>query len=91
MTPEKRLYHASEQPQTMVAIHSTPAGDLYVVFEGMNPDTGQPVIKAMLNPLVGWIWVGVLLMLLGTLVALMPRQLTADSGQLTVHAATEGS
>jgi cytochrome c-type biogenesis protein CcmF len=91
MTPEKRLYHASEQPQTMVAIHSTPAGDLYVVFEGMNPDTGQPVIKAMLNPLVGWLWTGVLVMLIGTLVTLVPRQLTADSGQLTVHAATEGS
>lgn len=91
MTPEKRLYHASEQPQTMVAIHSTPAGDLYVVFEGMNPDTGQPVIKAMLNPLVSWIWAGVLLMLIGTLIALAPRQRTADSKQLTVHAAAEGS
>jgi cytochrome c-type biogenesis protein CcmF len=89
MTPEKRLYHASEQPQTMVAIHSTPAWDLYVVYEGMNPDTGQPVIKAMLNPLVSWIWAGVLLMLIGTLIALAPRQRTADSKQLTVHAATE--
>ena len=91
MAPEKRLYHASEQPQTMVAIHSTPAWDLYVVYEGMNPDTGQPVIKAMLNPLVGWIWGGVLLMLIGTLVALAPRQRTADSKQLTVQAATEDS
>jgi cytochrome c-type biogenesis protein CcmF len=91
MTPEKRLYRASGQPQTMVAIHSTPAWDLYVVYEGMNPDTGRPVIKTMLNPLVSWIWAGVLLILFGTLVALLPRQRTADSGLLTVHAATEGS
>ena len=89
MTPEKRLYRASGQPQTMVAIHSTPAWDLYVVYEGMNPDTGRPVIKAMLNPLVGWIWAGVLLMLFGTLMALLPRQLTADSGRLTVKGTLE--
>ena len=58
MTPEKRVYLASEQPQTMVAIHSAPSWDLYVVYEGTNPDTGQPIIKAFLNPLVGWIWAG---------------------------------
>jgi cytochrome c-type biogenesis protein CcmF len=81
MTPEKRLYHASEQPQTMVAIHSTPAGDLYVIYEGMNSTTGQPVIKALLNPLVGWIWGGVLLMFIGALMALLPRQRTTNSSR----------
>ena len=74
MTPEKRVYHASGQPQTMVAIHSVPSWDLYVVYEGANPDTGQPIIKAFLNPLVGWIWAGVALMFFGTLVALVPSQ-----------------
>ncbi len=74
MTPEKRVYHASGQPQTMVAIHSTPSWDLYVVYEGANPDTGQPIIKAFLNPLVGWIWAGVALMFFGTIVALVPSQ-----------------
>jgi cytochrome c-type biogenesis protein CcmF len=74
MTPEKRVYLASEQPQTMVAIHSTLAWDLYVVYEGTNPDTGQPIIKAFLNPLVGWIWAGVALIVFGTVVALVPSQ-----------------
>jgi cytochrome c-type biogenesis protein CcmF len=74
MTPEKRVYLASGQPQTMVAIHSIPLWDLYVVYEGMNPSTSQPIIKAYLNPLVSWIWAGVLLMIFGTLVALVPSQ-----------------
>jgi cytochrome c-type biogenesis protein CcmF len=74
MSPEKRIYHPTEQPQTMVAIHSVPSWDLYVVYEGTNPDTGQPIIKAFLNPLVGWIWAGVALMIFGTLVALVPSQ-----------------
>jgi cytochrome c-type biogenesis protein CcmF len=45
---------------------------LYVVYEGANPDTGQPIIKAFLNPLVGWIWAGLVVMVLGTFVALVP-------------------
>ena len=72
MTPEKRFYLASGQPQTMVAIHSVPSWDLYVVYEGTNPDTGQPIIKAFLNPLVGWIWAGLVVMVFGTLIALVP-------------------
>jgi cytochrome c-type biogenesis protein CcmF len=72
MTPEKRVYLASNQPQTMVAIHSVPGWDLYVVYEGSNPSTGQPIIKAFLNPLVGWIWFGVAIIVFGTILALVP-------------------
>ena len=72
MSPEKRVYLASDQPQTMVAIHSVPSWDLYVVYEGTNPDTGQPIIKAFLNPLVGWIWAGLVVLVFGTLLALVP-------------------
>jgi len=72
ITPEKRVYLASQQPQTMVAIRSTPEWDLYVVYEGVNPDSGQPIIKAFLNPLVGWIWFGWALMVVGSLIALTP-------------------
>jgi cytochrome c-type biogenesis protein CcmF len=89
MAPEKRVYLVSGQPQTMVAIHSVVGWDLYVVYEGTNPDTGQPIIKAFLNPLVSWIWAGVLLMILGTLVALTERQGTGNREQGTVPAAME--
>jgi cytochrome c-type biogenesis protein CcmF len=79
MTPEKRIYIASEQPQTMVAIHSVPGWDLYVVYEGTNPDTGQPIIKAFLNPLVGWIWAGVVFIVWGTFIALVPAAIPATA------------
>ncbi len=77
MAPEKRVYLVSQQPQTMVAVHSVPSWDLYVVYEGTNPDTGQPIIKAFLNPLVSWIWAGVVVLVFGTLLALIPSQLPA--------------
>ena len=72
ITPERRVYLVSGQPQTMVSIHSNPGWDLYVVYEGANPDTGRPIIKAFLNPLVGWIWAGLFIMVIGTFVALAP-------------------
>jgi cytochrome c-type biogenesis protein CcmF len=85
LSPEKRVYLASGQPQTMVAIHSTPEWDLYVVYEGTNPDTGQPIIKAFLNPLVGWIWFGLGVIVAGTFIALVPS-LTPATAALRVPA-----
>ncbi len=85
LAPEKRVYLVSGQPQTMVAIHSTPEWDLYVVYEGANPDTGQPIIKAFLNPLVGWIWFGLAVIVAGTFIALVPS-LTPATAALRIPA-----
>ena len=75
MSPQRRVYFANTdhaQPQTMVAIHSTLANDLYVVFEGRNPQTGRPIIKVYLNPLVNWLWIGVVIIVFGSFIALVP-------------------
>jgi cytochrome c-type biogenesis protein CcmF len=77
MAPEKRFYAASQQPSTIVANHSTLAWDLYIVYAGKNPDTGQPVIQVFLNPLVMWIWIGVAIIVFGTAVALVPNMSAA--------------
>jgi cytochrome c-type biogenesis protein CcmF len=71
--PERRFYLASQQPQSMVAIHHTLAADLYLVYAGKNFDNDKPIIKAHLNPLVGWIWTGVLIVIFGTFIALVPN------------------
>jgi len=73
LNPERRFFHASEQTSTIVANRSTPQEDLYLVYEGQNQDTGRPIIKAHLNPLVMWIWVGVWIIIAGTGVALIPN------------------
>jgi cytochrome c-type biogenesis protein CcmF len=73
LTPERRFYHASRQPSTMPYIRSTLSEDLYLVYEGLNQDTGRPILKAHLNPLVMWIWLGVWIILAGTVLALVPN------------------
>jgi cytochrome c-type biogenesis protein CcmF len=72
LAPEKRFYHASGQPSTVVALHSTAQADLYVIFMGRNPDTNRPIIKVFLNPLIAWLWIGVMIVVAGTGLALVP-------------------
>jgi cytochrome c-type biogenesis protein CcmF len=73
LNPERRFYKASQQTSTIVANRSTPLEDLYLVYEGQNQDTGRPIIKAHLNPLVMWIWVGVWIIIAGTMLAMFPN------------------
>ena len=77
MYPERRFFKASQQPQSMVALHTTLKEDLYLVYSGINQDTGNPIIKAHLNPLVLWIWIGVHILIIGTIVALIPNMAAA--------------
>jgi len=75
--PELRFFKASQQMNTRPTIHSTLNEDLYLVYEGQNEDTGRPIIKAHLNPLVMWIWMGVWIMIAGTVIALIPNAAAA--------------
>jgi cytochrome c-type biogenesis protein CcmF len=70
--PERRVYHATQQPATMVANRSTLREDLYVVYAGSS-DSGHPILKVHLNPLVIWIWIGVWFIIAGTGIALVPN------------------
>ncbi len=81
MYPERRFYKASEQTSTIVANRSRPNGDLYLVYTGRNQDTGKPIIKAHFNPLVMWIWIGVVVVVMGTLIALFPNMKPAKVTQ----------
>jgi cytochrome c-type biogenesis protein CcmF len=84
LAPERRFYNASQTSSTMVAMHSTLASDLYVIYEGKNPDTDRPIIKVFLNPLMNWIWIGVLIVVMGTFVALIPN-MTRSSVRVKVE------
>ncbi len=89
LAPELRVYAVNQQPSTIVANHATLAWDLYVIYAGKDPATGQPVIKAFLNPLVSWIWIGLIVTILGTAIALAPNlsaALVAQRHRATVPA-----
>jgi cytochrome c-type biogenesis protein CcmF len=89
LAPERRFYNASQQTSTIVANHSTLARDLYVIYEGKNPDTDRPIIKVFLNPLIAWIWIGVGIIVFGTFIALVPKLEPASPALLKGSASAE--
>ncbi|MFZ3329692.1 MAG: heme lyase CcmF/NrfE family subunit [Candidatus Acidiferrales bacterium] len=75
--PERRFFLTSQITETMVAVQSSPLRDLYVVYAGQSPESGRPSVHAYLLPLVKWIWFGGIVVVLGTLLALIPNRRTA--------------
>jgi cytochrome c-type biogenesis protein CcmF len=73
MEPAKLFYKAAQQPATKVAIRSTLAADLYVVLAGVDEKSGLATFDVFLTPLVSWLWLGGLIMALGTVVAIWPN------------------
>ena len=72
--PERRNFPANQESGTMVAIYSTLREDLYVVYAGMNPQNNLPTIHVFINPLVKWVWWGGMVVVMGTIVALVPTR-----------------
>ncbi len=70
---EKHL-HPNFQPATEVAIRSNLREDLYVILASYDPRSQVATISALINPLMIWMWIGGVVMTLGTLLAISPQQ-----------------
>lgn len=74
LKPEVRFYDKTEQPNTQVALESGLKRDLYVTLAGWEQKAGTVVaLQAIVNPLVAWIWIGGIVMSLGTIFAMLPK------------------
>ncbi|CAM2005811.1 heme lyase CcmF/NrfE family subunit [Acanthopleuribacter pedis] len=76
--PEQRFYKASQSQASEVDIHVGWLRDYYVVVAGPAPQHTDEhpigVFHIYVNPLVIWIWIGTILMVVGTMVALLPQR-----------------
>ncbi len=73
LKPEKRLYFAQNQPTTEVALRTSLLEDLYVILAGFEPSR-IATFKVFVNPLVAWLWLGGLVMVIGTIIAIWPER-----------------
>jgi cytochrome c-type biogenesis protein CcmF len=46
--------------------------DLYLILGSFDRDGGWVTVKALVNPLVTWLWIGGGVMALGTVLAMLP-------------------
>jgi cytochrome c-type biogenesis protein CcmF len=70
--PQRNFHGAQQQWQSEIAIRSTPVEDLYVVVTTIDRD-GAASVRAFVNPLTWWIWMGAAVMALGMGVILSGR------------------
>jgi len=72
MVPGRTVYaDFGGQSSTQVAIRSTAFEDLYVVL-GDSTDPNTANLTVFINPLIGWIWAGAALLVLGTIAGSWP-------------------
>jgi cytochrome c-type biogenesis protein CcmF len=64
LTPQRNLHIASNQPQSEVGLKSTLRDDIYLVLTQMDA-RGRVILRAWVNPLVAWLWIGAGVMVLG--------------------------
>lgn len=74
LAAEKRRYISGGQETTEAAIENSWRGDLYIVIGEAGTESGQTV-RLYFMPLVGWIWMGTIIMVLGGFVSLTDRRL----------------
>jgi len=89
--PEKRFYKKPEQPTTEVAIRSTLGSDLYVVLGSYDEATQTATILAYLNPLIGFLWWGGIVVALGTVVTIWPARVAVPATQAAPAGAVDGA
>ncbi len=72
--PAKWDYHKGDGQMTSeVAIKVRFTEDVYVVLTGFDLESRLANFRVYLNPLILWVWVGFLVLALGTLVCLIPQ------------------
>ena len=69
LNPENRIYLITNNTTTEVSIHTNLLRDLYIVLGEGNLNDGW-IVRIYYNPLVIWIWIGVLIIVMGGLLAL---------------------
>ena len=72
LVPGQNFYKAGQDPSTEVDIRHSLSDDLYLIFLGFDPQEGRVMLKAYLNPLINWMWIGGGVLLLGSLFAMLP-------------------
>jgi cytochrome c-type biogenesis protein CcmF len=71
--PRLNYYKTQREPIATPAVREHAREDLYLVLMAYDDKGAHATIKAIISPLVGWIWVGGIVMGLGVIFGLWPR------------------
>jgi cytochrome c-type biogenesis protein CcmF len=74
LSPAKFIYKKlPDMPTTEVAMFHSVRDDLYLVVGNINPETKVASLQIHLNPLVGFIWFGCIILIFGCCICMWPE------------------
>lgn len=88
--PERNRHSNVDSSVTEVALRSSLTEDLYVVLASLDPD-GLAAFQVIVTPMVVWLWIGGVVLLLGTLIAAWPGARRAAAVAARDHWAGAGT
>jgi cytochrome c-type biogenesis protein CcmF len=77
LNPRRDYFIVQEQPVSIPGVYSTPGKDVYVLLIGWDASGESASFKIYVNSFINWVWIGGLMMILGTIIAAW-----RDPGQL---------
>ena len=81
MEPRMNQYAAMREPIGTPDVHSTLTRDLYLSIMNIDPSSQTVSVMMLVNPMVSWIWLAVIMMGVGGVVAIVPsrRQVLSEA------------
>jgi len=89
LEPTRRFYKVAQQGTAQVALRTRLNEDLYINYAARVGD--KATLQAYVFPLVTWIWVGVVVLIGGTFVCLVPSKVARSYPRTEVVAVTKES
>ncbi len=78
--PRVVFYQLQNQSTREVDIRYELFRDIFVIFEGVDSNN-KLVMSTFINPLISWVWVGSLIVVLGSIIALLPVRKEVEAKQ----------
>jgi cytochrome c-type biogenesis protein CcmF len=74
LLPRMNQYESQREPIGTPAVRTFWTEDLYLSIMNLDATGTRLGLLALVNPMVGWIWIATAMMALGGLIALVPRR-----------------
>jgi cytochrome c-type biogenesis protein CcmF len=76
--PSMNQYETQREPIGTPAVRTSLKEDLYLSVMNIDPARGSLGLLALVNPMVGWIWIATLVMATGGVIALLPPRASSS-------------
>ncbi len=74
LSPGRNIYDKTpDQPTSEVGLRMSASDDIYVVLNGWQDDGSSATFTIFVNPLTIWLWIGGIVLVLGTLICIWPN------------------